>query len=263
MTEKKKERQVTAPYATWTALTRFLDEMAEKGVPQQIDRTVMSRMSGANQSAIRVTMSFMGLTDADGVPTMALKALVAKHGQGKEWEDALRAVVIAAYEPVIGDLSLKTGTSEQLWKCFKERGNVSGSTHIRAVRFFLAAAKDLGVKHSRYFKAPQPRRRPQKADVERERAPEAVDSTEPGENPRDPGGRHKVSGSEDRLDIQSRSDWRLHRFYLPAHEYPVEVVAPKGITMEEWGLVNPFMEGTIKLARAVKPSPADDSADEG
>ena len=39
MAESNKEL-ATAPYASWTTFVRFLEHLAENGVPQQIDRTV-------------------------------------------------------------------------------------------------------------------------------------------------------------------------------------------------------------------------------
>ena len=258
---ESKSPQATAPYASWKSFMTFLDQLADMGLPQQVDRTVMSKMSGATQSNIRVALSFLKLTDSGGAPTDALRRLVGQHGDGEAWQAALRDVVLGAYEPVISDLSLESGTADQLWKCFRENGNVRGSTLSRAVRFFLAALGAAGVKHSRYFKAPT--RRPTKAKQDSDGSSggaEALRAEQPAQ---------KASEREsDQSDARHRQadritrDWRSHSFHLPNYENPVEVRAPTAITQEEWELVNLFMTGAIKLATR-QPSPPDSAEDEG
>ena len=257
-----KNQQTTAPYASWSSFKTFLEQLADKGLPHRIDRTVMSKMSGATQSNMRVALEFLKLTDSDSAPTDALRVLVASHGKGEAWEEALRDVVVAAYEPVIADLSLETGTAEQLWQCFRERGNVRGSTLSRAVRFFLAALREAGVRRSRYFVAPR-RPRPSRGKQGVEVVPEITKA--PGR--KGPAGQvgEPESGAdavEKPVETRRRDDWRSHSFHLPNYEEPVEVKAPREITRDEWELINVFMAGTIKLANTM-PSPSDDSEDEG
>lgn len=259
-----KSQQATAPYASWKSFMTFLELLADMGLPQRIDRTVMSKMSGATQSNIRVTLNFLKLTDSDGKPTDTLRGLVANHGVKEGWQDALRTVVLTAYEPVIADLSLETGTADQLWKRFREHGNVQGSTLSRAVRFFLAALREAGLRSSPYFKAP-PRRRPAKGKQEVEKPPGTPETPTPRKSAKGLGSNGgKQKAAENRRKDRRVPDWRCHPFHLPNYEEPVEVRAPRGITQEEWELINLFMTGTIKLARADhKPSPPDCSEDEG
>lgn len=260
---ESKNPKTTVPYASWKSFVTFLDRLADKGLPQQIDRTVMSKMSGATQSNMRGALTFLKLTDSDGAPTDALKGLVAKHGESEGRKAALRDVVLGAYGPVISELSLENGTADQLWKCFRENGNVRGSTLSRAVRFFLAALRAAGVNHSRYFKAPT-RPRPTKSKQETDGRPSgAAEASRAGKSAQEPReqepGQHAAKEPKPR---QLRPDWRSHSFHLPNYDRPVEVRAPTAITKEEWELVNLFMTGTIRLATH-KPSPPDDSGDEG
>ncbi len=259
---ENKSPQATAPYASWKSFMTFLDLLAEMGLPQQVDRTVMSKMSGATQSNIRVALSFLKLTDSDGAPTDALRRLVGKHGDNEAWRVALRDVVLGAYEPVISDLSLENGTADQLWKCFRENGNVRGSTLSRAVRFYLAALGAAGVEHSRYFKAPT-RTRSAKAKQEsddRSGGAEAPRADKPAQKPGEK--KPDQSNAKQRQADGMKRDWRSHSFHLPNYKNPVEVRAPTAITQEEWELVNLFMTGTIKLATR-QPSPPDSAEDEG
>ncbi|MXW18107.1 MAG: hypothetical protein F4X60_13615 [Gemmatimonadetes bacterium] len=256
------KQQATAPYASWKSFKTFLELLADMGVPERIDRTVMSRMSGATQSNIRVALLFLKLTDSDGSPTTALRELVDSHGANEEWKSALRGVILPAYEPVIADLSLDAGTADQLWKCFREHGGVRGSTLSRAVRFFLAALREAGVSHSPYFKPPR-RPSPPKVKEESERVPGIAKTPETRRPPQE------KKGSESRepavaknLGDNRGAGWRSHSFHLPNYREPVEVKAPEKITKEEWELINLFMVGTIRLAERA-PSPSDCSEDEG
>lgn len=259
---ESKSPQATAPYASWKSFMTFLDRLAEKGLPQQVDRTVMSKMSGATQSNIRVALSFLKLTDSDGAPTDALRRLVGEHGDHEAWKAALRDVVLGAYEPVISDLSLENGTADQLWKCFRENGNVRGSTLSRAVRFYLAALGAAGVKHSSYFKAPT-RTRPTKAKQESDGRPGGAEAPRAGKPAEKPSEKESdQSNAKHRQADRMERDWRSHSFHLPNYKNPVEVRAPTAITQEEWELVNLFMTGTIKLATR-QPSPPDNAGDEG
>ena len=257
-----KSQQPTVPYASWKSFVTFLDRLAEMGLPQRIDRTVMSKMSGATQSNIRVALTFLKLTDSDGAPTDALRRLVGSRGESEGAKAALRDVVLGAYQPVIADLSLENGTADQLWKCFRENGNVRGSTLSRAVRFFLAALRAAGVKHSRYFKAPT-RPRPTKSKQDTVVGPGSSEVSRTGKPAQEPRVKQPDEhAAKQRQPNLPRPDWRSHTFHLPNYDSPVEVRAPTAITEEEWELINLFMTGTIKLA-TLKPSPPDSAEDEG
>lgn len=256
-----KDRQTTAPYASWKSFMTFLELLADMGVPHRIDRTVMSRMSGATQSNIRVALTFLELTDSDGKPTDALRRLVSSLGRSEEWKDSLRGVIMSAYAPLTSDLSVEAGTADQLWKCFREHGNVRGSTLSRAVRFFLAALREAGVSHSPYFKAP-PRPRPAKTQQEVGGSAETVETPENREPPRAATDNSPAVPSVENDHGNELPAWRSHLFRLPNYVDPVEVRAPKRITKEEWELIHIFMSGTIRLAHT-EPSPPDCSEDEG
>ncbi len=128
-----KDQQTTAPYASWKSFITFLELLADMGVPHRIDRTVMSRMSGATQSNIRVALAFLELTDSDGEPT---DARVWRITTERARSGRIRCgVIMTAYAPLISELSLETGTADQLWRCFREHGSVRGSTE--SCRAFL------------------------------------------------------------------------------------------------------------------------------
>ena len=260
MAESNKEL-ATAPYASWTTFVRFLEHLAENGVPQQIDRTVWPKMSGATQSNIRVALTFLKLTDCDGIPSDTLQALVASHGKGAEWKSVLREVIVTAYAPLIGDLSLETGTADQLWKCFRENGGVRGSTLGSAVRFYLAGLREAEVRHSSYFKAP-PRPRRTKGKQPTQNRPDVGDDPPALKTPGTGTDRESDGRALETPPGEPRAPgWRIHSFHLPNYQEPVKVRVPERITDTEWSLIDQFMSGIIELAN-LKSSPPDHSEDE-
>ena len=153
MSDSKRERKLVAPYPAWPTFRRFLRELVTKGTPSRIDHTVMVGKSGSAQSAIRKTLQFLGLTDTQNTPTDQFHGLLGAL-DSEDWQDALRPVILDAYAPILSDLDLENGTAQQLADCFRKRGNVSGNTLTMAVRFFLGALDEAGVKRSTYFVAP-------------------------------------------------------------------------------------------------------------
>jgi hypothetical protein len=252
----------TAPYASWTTFSNFLGLLAEKGVPGIIDRSVMTKMSGATQSNLRVTLTFLNLVDCDGHATDTLRDLAAKHGT-PQWKATWRDVISTAYAPMIGDLPLKTGTANQLAERFRENGGVRGSTLTRAVRFYLAGLRAADIDHSPYFKPPQRTRRPRKKPTTEASTETAVTPSvqERSKGQRRPDATADQGGKGDLRRERRSAEWRTHSFHLPSYEAPIEVKAPLRISRREWELVSLFMTGTIDLATATT-SPSDDPEDE-
>ena len=76
MSDSTNEQKRVAPYAAWRTFRSFLGELATKGTPSRIDHTVITGRSGSVQSAIRKTLQFLDLTDAENVPTQKLTRLL-------------------------------------------------------------------------------------------------------------------------------------------------------------------------------------------
>ena len=243
MSENGNGQSATPPYASWKSFTGFIDELAPKGLPHRIDYTVMPNRSGATQSALRVALAFLGLTVGD-VPTDSMKELLASHGNDEEWKKTLRRIVVDAYAPLTHGLSIDHGTAQQLAECFRNQGNVNGSTLTRAVRFYLSALGEAGISYSTYFKAPPaPRKRAPKSKTKSDKT--TNDSAEALGKAKET----MPSGGEPRpADSRGESEWPVHSFLIPTRQHPIRVEAPRDLTTAEWRLIDAFVQGTIELA---------------
>lgn len=145
--------KVTPAYASWKTTRGLIEDLHKTAIPPKVDRTVMKKMSGSAQSQVRVALRFLGLTTDDDDITDRMKRLVKAFGT-EEWKDELRKVVEDAYAPILGAVPVENGTAQQLHDAFRQRTDVSGSSFRKAVRFFLNAARESGMKVSPHFVAP-------------------------------------------------------------------------------------------------------------
>lgn len=258
MSENGNGQSATPAYAPWKSFKGFIEELAPKGLPQRIDYTVMPNRSGATQSALRVALAFLGLTVGD-VPTDSMKELLASYGNDDEWKKTLRKIVVDAYAPLTQDLSIDHGTAQQLAECFRNRGNVKGSTLTRAVRFYLSALSEAGISYSQYFKAPPaPRKRAPKSKTKPDQT--TNDSAVPPGKVQE---KRSSGGKSAAADRRVESEWPVHSFLVPTRQHPIRVEAPKDLTRAEWRLIDAFVQGTIELTEKKSPSPSGRTEGEG
>jgi hypothetical protein len=137
------------PYVSYKLFTRFLNGLRDH-LPARIDRSILSGMSGGAQSALISTFEFFGLIDGSGAPTAALEHLVGVSGGA--YNSALLNLLKAKYA-FLDDLDLKRATASQVHEAFRNQG-IAGSTVVKAMAFFLAAAKDAGLEVSKHVKPP-------------------------------------------------------------------------------------------------------------
>jgi hypothetical protein len=139
-------------YAPYKSLVRFTRQMGEHGLPSHIDRSVLSNMSGSQQSSIMGSLLYLGLIQGDGTPTAAFKKLVK--ASSADYGGVLREIVTAAYAFMFNDgIDLKSTTTKKVEEKFREQG-VSGSTVSKCIAFFLACCKDASIEVSRFVKTP-------------------------------------------------------------------------------------------------------------
>ena len=105
-------------------------------------------MSGTGQKQFLASLRFFGLIDENGVPQQIYKDFIS------EEEDAARKTIIRdlvelKYQSQIP--LLKTGTPKQLKDSFGDR--LQGATLSSAVRFLLAAARDVGIEVNPHHKS--------------------------------------------------------------------------------------------------------------
>jgi hypothetical protein len=147
-------KKLLPAYVSYKAETRFLEGLRDHALPAQIDRGVLTGMSGSVQSAMLKSLESLGLIAGDGKPTQRMKELL-KHAAGSaEHKAQLRSLLESAYPYLFdGKIDLKTSTTNQVQAVFREQG-VSGSTISKCIAFFLSAAKDAGVEISKYVRTP-------------------------------------------------------------------------------------------------------------
>jgi hypothetical protein len=140
----------TPPYLPFRTFKGFIDGFRESGLPGQIDRSVMSRKSGADQAGLMQAFKFLKLIDADGKPTQGLVDLTKA---GSDVKKAYADLVSKHYAFVSEKgLKLSTATDKQLDDIFGTKG-VSGGTIQKAVTFFVQMATEAGLEVSPFLKS--------------------------------------------------------------------------------------------------------------
>ncbi len=140
-TEMVEEQKRTAAFLPWATFTNALDQLS-KGMPSRIDRTVFPGMAWNAQSQLFAALKFFGLLKDEDEPTPALHDLVT--GDEADRAVKLKKAVEAAYADLIAiDLTKATKGhfDEELGRLY----NVTGDTRVKAARFFLSAAKQVGI----------------------------------------------------------------------------------------------------------------------
>lgn len=148
----KDAKTMTPAYVPYKTFTNFINSLKENGTPSQINRGIMGGMSGSAQSAIIGTLEFLRFVTETGEPTKELQQLV----ESKEDNRApiLRSVLERSYPFLFSSaIDIKRTTTKQIEEAFRTQG-VTGSTIVKCIGFFLAAAKAAGIQISPYVKTP-------------------------------------------------------------------------------------------------------------
>jgi hypothetical protein len=138
------EQDRVPPYISFRTLRTFIEDLRANRIPPKIDRgAVRHRFSGSVGTQLMSALRFLKLTDADGTPKDALRAIVATKTP-EQWREKLREVLEAAYGPVVG-LDFASITPEHLAQAFRE--NYSGQEQVlrKSQTFFLQAVQDAGM----------------------------------------------------------------------------------------------------------------------
>ncbi len=138
------------PYIAYRTFRNFLVQIEKQGLPARIDRSVLAHKSGSVQSQLLLALRFLGLIHESGKPTEDLKQLLG--GVQRERAAHLRSLLERSYPFVFGSgFDVATATSDQMEEVFRRTG-ASGETLRRCISFFLATAKESGLRISAYIK---------------------------------------------------------------------------------------------------------------
>lgn len=146
---KTGQKAKSPPYIAYKTFIGFVDSL-RKAIPGRIDRSVMHTMSGGTQSHMTHALRTMDLVTDSGIPTESFKALIMSQGEDrkKAIQECLRVGYPFLFAP--SSIDLETATGKQMLEAFDNCG-LRGDSIRRSIAFFLAAAKEAGLKTSPYF----------------------------------------------------------------------------------------------------------------
>jgi hypothetical protein len=161
-------------YMSYETLGNFFDKrIADNPVPPRIDRHFLDNYAGSVRPLLITTLKTMGMLDENNVVQEPLREAARGGVEGRKkvirtWAEEFYAEQIA--------LGQQHATAQMLWESFTKRSGYTGSTLRRAVLFYLALARDLGLPISAHFKAPKdtpsgprPSRAPRQPSASREK----------------------------------------------------------------------------------------------
>jgi len=152
-----------APYGTYGTMKSTIDRFKDSVVPTKLNRHVLHDVSGGAFSALMSSLRFFGLIDDNQVVKDEFRAVVEAARKGEaDYKDKMVQVVCDAYDPIVGgEFDLQAGTLPDLEKKFRDAGVPQGQMLTKAIRFYLKALEDAGIKVSEHIT--KPRRRTKKA----------------------------------------------------------------------------------------------------
>jgi hypothetical protein len=143
MDNGKRGTTSTPVYVPYQTFLWALDTLRRDGIPGtgKIDKTIWDKQSGAIQGQLLLGFRFLGLADERNRVTPALPPLVEASPEGRK--PILKKLIEEKYAKLF-ELDLATATVGQLDESMRTYG-VSGSTLLRAVRFFVKACQESGI----------------------------------------------------------------------------------------------------------------------
>ncbi|MFL5943319.1 MAG: DUF5343 domain-containing protein [Gaiellaceae bacterium] len=143
----------TVPYFAFRTLQNTLEDMKKRAIPNRIDRSFLTGMSGAGQTQFIAGLRGLGLIDASGNVQPRLRDMV--NADSKERQRLLGEVLRETYPEAV-ELGKTNATTGELVEVFRTHYGVSGDTARKAIAFYLQAAKFAGdVPVSQLFQTPK------------------------------------------------------------------------------------------------------------
>lgn len=150
-----------APYTAYQSIKTLLGQLKANGIPDRIDRSVLTNFSGAVASQVLTALKFLDLTDQGGNTTPLMRKLVEALDTDR-WPGELAKVLQHSYAPLF-KMNLETVTSSQFNEAFRTAYPGADDSSRKAVTFFLNAVREAEIKVSHYLmKNKKPRSGPTK-----------------------------------------------------------------------------------------------------
>jgi Family of unknown function (DUF5343) len=227
--EAKKPVPAYVPFKTFS---NFTNGLRENGIPSRVDRSAMRGLSGGAQSAIKAAFEFLGLITSTEEPTEKLHQLV--ESSDKDRPAVLAKILREAYPFLFGgSIDLTRATTKQVEEVFRAQ-NISGSTVVKSMAFFLACAKEARLPVSPYIKTPSLPPRPAQPKRQASTAAESRNDS-----------REYDEDSARNLDIPEG----MQRIELPLINKPNVILAlPADFDSDDWVFLQPILEAYIRRA---------------
>ncbi len=133
------------PYVSYRTFQNFLEGLQQQGTPARIDRSYWGeRLSGSTGTQLIAALRFLNLTDADGIPTLRLKQMVA--ARGAQRGEIIKQVTSECYAFILhGSLDPQSATYAQLEEVFHDNYELAGDVARKCIKFFVGLANDAGI----------------------------------------------------------------------------------------------------------------------
>jgi hypothetical protein len=142
--ERNKGRKRLPPYISYRTFQNFIERL-QQGIPARIDRSYWSdRLSGSTGTQLMSALRYLGLIDADAVPTDQLRQLVSAKGEARP--ETLRQITYETFSFLLrSPFDSRTATYAQLEEAFRSTFELTDSVSRKCVKFFVALASDAGM----------------------------------------------------------------------------------------------------------------------
>lgn len=150
----KQQKPAAPAFTSYRSLIGFLNQFRDDGhVPLRVDKSHMPKASGSVIFGHLHALKYLKLIDEGGKPLPMFEKYVM--ATDDERPALMREMLHAAYQFLFDDaeFDLARASSRQLEERFRSQ-EIQGSTVIRAISFFLGAARDAGIKLAPGLKAP-------------------------------------------------------------------------------------------------------------
>ena len=174
MTDQKTQK---TPYVPWSTYINFMTSLTEYPLPDHIDRSVVSHLSGSVQSILLIALRSTGMILDHGVPSDRLRHYIAASESERKRVllDGLKDAFPFFFD---GGIDLVKTSPQKFDERLRELGGLSGSTLDKGANFFLAAAEHIGIEVGAYLKKRKPSsKRPSRPRRQKE-SPSSIDSSE-------------------------------------------------------------------------------------
>lgn len=142
-------KDASPPYLSFSTVKNFMDSFKEAGVPDRIDRTLLSGQSGTTQTYLLAALRFLGFIDEAGAPTLRMSKWHLNLEVEKEvYAEAIRESYSFLFD---GSFRLEAATEGQIREKMKER-DIQGDTARKAITFFVNACNFAGIPISPHLK---------------------------------------------------------------------------------------------------------------